>query len=263
MLKRELRINFKAFLIWLSILNIIFLVVFLIYPSLFSADNSYKIDELMKMFPSEILTAFNMDITSISTAYGWLKSEGMIFILLISGCYAGLLGSQIVLKEESEKTIEYLYALPVTRNQILKAKIIAGALYICLLVMCSSLFNYLILVFQQPIEISQYLALTLSPLGTSYIFYCLCLFISTLTHKTKKISGIALALVMISYFLQMIANISNQASFFQYFSIFTIADTRNIVTHGMIDPIKILIAVFICIICLSLTVWQYNRKELI
>lgn len=263
MLKRELKINFKTFLIWLSILNVIFLVVFLVYPSLFSADSSNTIDELMKMFPSEILVAFNMDITSISTSYGWLKSEGMIFILLISGCYAGLLGSQIVLKEENEKTIEYLYALPVTRNQILKAKILAGVIYICLLVMGSSLFNYIILAFQQQIDISQYLALSLSPLWTSAIFYFLCLFISTLTHKTKKISGIALALVMISYFLQMLANISDQAAFFQYFSIFTIADTRNIITQGMIDPLKIIIAVFICLICLTLTLWQYNRKELI
>lgn len=263
MLKRELKINFKNFLIWSAVLNILFLIVFLIYPSLFSAESSYRIDELMKIFPPEILAAFNMDISSISSSYGWLKSEGMIFILIISGCYAGRMGSQIVLKEESEKTIEYLYSLPVTRNQILKAKIIAGALYICLLVISSSLFNYIILIFQQRIEIFQYLTLSLSPLLTSAIFYCLCLFISTLTHKVKKVSGISLALVLISYFVQMLANISNQAAFFQYFSIFSIADTRNIITQGMIDPLKILIAVFICIVCLSLTLYQYNKKELI
>ena len=34
-------------------------------------------------FVEEILKAFNMDISSLDSAYGWLKSEGFIFILLL------------------------------------------------------------------------------------------------------------------------------------------------------------------------------------
>ena len=91
MFKREMKINLKSFLIWTAILIGLFLVVFLVYPSIISSENIEMIDTMMKIFPEEMLKAFNMDISSIDTAFGWLKSEGFVFILLITGIYSGIL----------------------------------------------------------------------------------------------------------------------------------------------------------------------------
>ena len=122
MFSRELKINFKAFLIWTLVAMMLYLVVFLVYPSIINGEEVESLNEMMKAFPEDILKAFNMDIASIDSAYGWLKSEGFVFILLIIGCYAGILGSNILLKEESDKTIEYLGALPIKRNRIITNK---------------------------------------------------------------------------------------------------------------------------------------------
>ena len=54
MLKREMKVNFKSFLIWLLVLICIFLMVFLVYPSIINSDNIKMMDEMMKMFPSQI-----------------------------------------------------------------------------------------------------------------------------------------------------------------------------------------------------------------
>ena len=118
MFSRELKINFKNFLIWSIATVVLFGVVFLVYPSIINGPEVESLNEMMKAFPEDILKAFNMDISSIDSVYGWLKSEGFVFILLIAGCYAGLLGSNILLKEESDKTIEYLGTLPVKRTKI-------------------------------------------------------------------------------------------------------------------------------------------------
>ena len=83
MTKRELKYNLKSFLIWTIIVSALFLVVFLVYPSISNSENIKMMDEMMKMFPEDLLKAFNMDIATIDTAYGWLKSEGFIMILLI------------------------------------------------------------------------------------------------------------------------------------------------------------------------------------
>ena len=99
MFKRELKINLKSFIIWTSILIGLFLVVFLIYPSIINSANMEMIDEMMKIFPEEMLKAFNMDISTIDSAFGWLKTEGFVFVLLITGVYSGILGSNILLKE--------------------------------------------------------------------------------------------------------------------------------------------------------------------
>ena len=102
-------------------------------------------DEMMKMFPEEILKAFNMDISSIDTVFGWLKTEGFVFVLLITGIYSGLSGTQILLKEESDKTIEYLNSLPVSRNKIVLSKISCALIYIVLMVLVVGIFNYVAL----------------------------------------------------------------------------------------------------------------------
>lgn len=74
MFKREMKINFKSFVIWTAILIGLFLVVFLVYPSIIDSENVEMIDTMMKIFPEEMLKSFNMDISSIDTALGWLKS---------------------------------------------------------------------------------------------------------------------------------------------------------------------------------------------
>ena len=39
MFKREMKINFKSFVIWTAILIGLFLVVFLVYPSIIDSEN--------------------------------------------------------------------------------------------------------------------------------------------------------------------------------------------------------------------------------
>ena len=118
MIKREFKINLKSFLIWTGILVLMFLVVYLIYPYIITSESIDQMNDMMKMFPEEVLKAFNIDIANIDTAYGWFKTEGFTFVLLIIGIYSSILGSNIVLKEESDKTIEYLESLPIKRSKI-------------------------------------------------------------------------------------------------------------------------------------------------
>ena len=48
MFKREMKVNFKSFLIWLLILIALFLVVFVIYPSIINGENAQMMEEMMK-----------------------------------------------------------------------------------------------------------------------------------------------------------------------------------------------------------------------
>lgn len=258
-----MKINFKSFLIWLSILIAIFAVVFAIYPSITSSDNIKMMDEMLKMFPAEVIKAFNMDISSIDSAFGWLKSEGFVFILLITGCYSGILGANIILKEESDKTIEYLNSLPVKRSSIALNKIFAGLLYIFSLVIALSIFNFIGLSLSGDFDKRQYLLLSITPLFSSTVIYFLCMFISTFTHKTKKMLGISLGIVLTSYVLQILASLAESTKFLKCFSVFTLADIRSVVVKSALDPAIILLSVGLSALLLVLTLIRYNKKELI
>ena len=263
MFKREMKVNIKNFIIWLSILIALFLVVFLIYPSIIDSDNIKMIDEMMSVFPEEILKAFNMDLSSIESAYGWLKSEGFVFVLLIVGCYSGILGSNILLKEESDKTIEYLNSIPVKRTNIVLQKVLSGLIYITLIVISLGIFNYIGLSLSGDFDKKQYILLSITPLFPSIVIFFLCLFLSTYTHKTKKMFGISLGIVLISYVLQMLSTISTKVEFLKYLSVFTLADIRNVIADISINPIMIFISIILSILFLSLTIINYNKKELI
>lgn len=263
MFKRELKINFKNFIIWTSILIVLFLVVFLVYPSIITSENIKMMDEMMKMFPEEMLKAFNMDITSIDSAFGWLKTEGFIFVLLITGIYSGILGSNILLKEENDKTIEYLNSLPIKRINIVSNKIICGIIYIISMVLIVALFNFIGLSLSGDFDKKSYLLLSITPIFSSIVIFALCLFISTFTHKTKKTLGISLGIVFISYFLQIISELNEKTEFLKYLSIFTLADIRNVIINVAINPVLVVISLLITLLFIILTIVHYNKKELV
>ena len=263
MIKREFKVNLKSFIIWSLILLIMFFVVYLIYPYFITYDSMKDLDEMMKTFPPELLKAFNMDMSSISTAYGWYKTEGLMFVLLIFGFYSANLGGTILLKEESDKTIEYLDSLPIKRNKIVTDKIIVGISYILLMTIIFGLFNYISLSIIGDFDHKQFLLLSIIPLLISLPLFSINIFISTYMHKTKKTVGISLGMVFIFYVFNVLSELTKEVEFMKYFSIYTLADVRNVISNVEINPIMIIISLLITVIFITGTYIKYNKKELV
>lgn len=263
MFKKELKSNLKSFILWTIVLIAVYLLVYLMYPSIIKSGNIQQIDEMMKLFPDEILKAFNMDISSLDSAYGWLKSEGFIFILLITGCYASIMGSNILLKEENDKTIEYLNTLPVTRTKIVTSKILCALTYVISMIIILSIFNYIGLSISGDFDKKQYILLSITPLFSSLVIFSVCLFLSTFTHKTKNTIGISLGIVFASYFLQILSELSDKVEFLKYITPFTLADVRNVITDITINPINVILSLLLTIIFIILSIYNYNKKELV
>ena len=263
MIKRELKVNLKSFLIWLIVLISIFGLVFVMYPSIMNSENIKNMEELIKIFPEEVLRLFNMDISSLTSAFGWLKTEGFVFILLITGMYSSILGSNILLKEESDKTIEYLYSKPISRNKIIISKIIAGLIYICLLILGILFFNLICLSLIETFDLKLFLLLSLSPFLVCIPLFFISMFISCFFNKTKKMFGISICLVFISYFLMILSNLGDQINFFKYFSIYSLGDSRYIILNNNIPILNIILSMFIVIIFIFGIYKIYNRKELV
>ena len=263
MIKREFKVNLKSFIIWLSVLVILFLVVYLIYPYFITDETRKSMDELMKVFPPELLKAFNMDMASIETAYGWVKTEGFMFVLLAVGFYSSILGGNILLKEENDKTIEYLGSLPIKRSKIITNKIIVSIVYIISMVLIFGIFNYIALLISDTFESKEFILLSITPIFIGLPLFAINLFISTFLHKTKKVVGITLGMVFIFYVLNVLSEISTNAEFLKYFSIYTLADVRNVIANCSINMINVFLSLSITAIFILFTYVRYNKKELI
>lgn len=263
MLKRELKINFKSFIIWISILIGLFLFVYLLYPSIISNGNLGQIDEMMKLFPEEVLKSFNLDIAIMDSAFGWIKSEGWIFVLLLMGVYSSLLGGTILLKEESDKTIEYLGCLPVSRKQIVLSKTLCGYIYIFIMNIIFFIFNLIALKLSGDFDIKVFILLSITPLLSSTVLYSLSLFISTFMRKTKKITAICLGITFASYLLNIFSTISTQVDFLKYLSVFTLCDIRNVILNEKINILMLIITIILNLVFVKLSEYKYQRKEFV
>ena len=54
MLRREFKVNFKSFIIWLIVLLAIFLLVYLMYPYIINIEYVAILNEMMEVFPKEM-----------------------------------------------------------------------------------------------------------------------------------------------------------------------------------------------------------------
>ena len=263
MFKREMKVNFKNFVIWTSILIVLFLVVFLVYPSIVTSDNIKAMDEMIKVFPDEVLKAFNMDISSIETAFGWLKTEGFVFVLLITGIYSAILGSTILLKEENDKTIEYLNGLPIKRKTIVLSKIFSSVLYILLMISILGIFNFIGLSLSGEFDKKVYLLLSITPVFSSIVIFSICLFFSTFAIRSKKMLGLSFGIVLASYFLSILSEISESVEFLKYVSVFTLADIRNVISNVSINLFIVCLSLGITLFFCILSIIKYEKKDLV
>lgn len=263
MFRRELRINFRSALVWFMVLAGLFAVVILAYPHIIDTENMSMMKDMMALFPEELLKAFNMDIALIDTAFGWVKSEGFVMILLIVACYSAVLGSTILLKEESDKTIEYLHSLPISRLRIAVSKMLAGLIYIVAIVVLLGVVNFVCLLVAGEFDYLQFILLSLTPLFPSVVIYFICMFISTFTHKSKHMLGVSLGVTFVSYLLNVISTISESVEMLKYLSVFTLADVRNVMANITLNPVIVTITIVLCGIFVVATLLRYNHKELV
>ena len=263
MLKREFKINLKSLIVWTSIVALMLIMVFCVYPYMDTEGAITKIDEMMEMFPKEVLEAFNMDAFSLSTVFGWIKTEGYIFIILLGSIYSALLGSSILSNEEKYKTIEFLASKPVKRKDIVTSKIICMVTHIFLFNLLVFLVQLIGLSLSNELEIGLLLKMSISPLLLYYIMAFLTLAISTMLKSSKRTTAVALLISFIPYMFQLVGTISDKVSILRKISFYEFISLRYLVDKGHINYIYLGIGLFIIIVSIFLTYKAYDKKELV
>lgn len=261
MLKREFKINFKGLIIWTIILLSVYILVFAIYPSIMNEETKEGMNQMIQSMPPEMLASFNMDIAGMETAYGWFKTEGYMFLTLIGGLYSSILGATILLKEESDKTIEFLYSKPVSRNKIVTSKIICGVINLFLFTLVITIVNGISLFKTEDFNIKEFLMISIIPILLYYLLFFIMMFISTFFKKTKKSMSIGIGIVFISYFMQIIGNMGENVEIIKNISLFEFASSRYIILNNAIDMKYLWLGLLIILITTVATYWRYNLKE--
>ncbi len=124
--KREIKANFKAFLIW-TISTV--LVTYLSFWEYATIGESTDYDAMFSTIPEVAQLMFGLTDLGMNDIIGYY---GLIFyyIVFIGVAYAFILGNNIMQKELDDKTSEFLFTKPITRRDILVGKMLSSAVII-------------------------------------------------------------------------------------------------------------------------------------
>lgn len=258
LLKHELKQGKVSLMIWTAVIAFMLAVCILIYPEM-----AGQMDELSGMFSDmgSFSAAFGMDRINFGEFMGFFGVECGNVLGLGGAFFAALLGISALAKEEKEHTAEFLLTHPVRRWNVVAEKLLAVLLQIVILnlvvVGVTALSTRLI---GETPELKTmallFLAYFLLQIETAAICFGISAFLS------RGSLGIGLGMAAVFYFLNIVANLSEDAEFLKYITPFGYTESAGIITDGRISVQYLSVGVIFAVIGIAAAFFRYSKKDI-
>ncbi|GAA0123589.1 MAG: ABC transporter permease subunit [Clostridium argentinense] len=258
---REMKANRKSLIIW-CIGVILMVAAGMTKYEVVSSSGQYMNDIISSM-PKSLQVMFGIASFDLSKASGFY---GVIFsyLVLMAAIHASMLGSNIISKEERDKTAEFLMVKPVSRNKVVTSKLLAAFLNIVIfnaitLISSITIVNYYaknekithdIIILMIGMFILQLMFLTI---GTG---------IAAINKNPKIAVTTSTAILLITFILSMIVDINSNLEGLKYIIPFKYYEAKNLMFGGGFDPIFLTISFIIIGVLLYITYVFYRKRDL-
>jgi len=173
-------------------------------------------------------------------------------------------GSDIISKEERDKTVEFSLTLPVTRSRVVTAKIFAAVVNcIALLLITWGAALAGAAQYQPDNEFYNFLRLSMLALFImQMIFLAVGIFLGCAMKQYKRASSVAVSLLLGTYFMSVISGLNENLEFLKYFSPFKYFDAGNLLHESKIDLTFVWISAGIIAVSMVGAYLTYARRDL-
>lgn len=260
--KREFNRSLKSLIIWSLALGGLILLMLSLFPQM--AEQQQDVDKLLEVYPESIKQAFGMDELNLGTLIGFYGIEVYMVTTLLGSIYASILASSILAKEENEKTIEFLLSKPITRSQIVTQKLLAVVVNIFILNGVSIITSLIGFQFAKDSDIPEktFMLLVIATILLHLTFASISFMFSSMMTKTRNTLSISLGVVLITYFINVIAGISEDLEMLKYITPFKYVDSADIINNNAIEPLYIFLMSAIIVISILVTYVVYRKKDI-
>jgi len=257
---RELRAHLKSLLIWGVILA--FLIIIAVAKFAGFVDNPEML-ALIDAIPPAMLQALDMNAFNLTTLSGFY---GLMFLYfsLVGAMAAVMWGSNIIAKEERDRTVEFSLVLPVSRSRLVAAKALAGLVCCVLLMFITWGFSLIAVQSYQPeSEFYAFLALEMiAMLFIEVIFLAVGLLLGCALPYHKRTSSLAVGVLLLTYILSIVIDLNEKMAFLRYFTPFKYFTASEILSTGRFEGLSIVLTIGITTLCLAVAFWAYKRRDL-
>lgn len=257
---RELRANLKSLLIWSVIITLLIMVAVAKFAA-FAGDPAML--AMLDSMPPAMLDALNMRAFNLTTLSGFY---GLMFVYfgLMGAMAAAMWGSDIISKEERDKTVEFALVLPVSRSRVVTAKALAALVNCILFVLITWAVSLVAVQSYEPDQaFLDFLALEMQAmLMIELIFLAVGLLLGCAMKQYKHSGATAVAIILVTYFMGMAAGMHEKLDFLKYFTPFKYFDAGELFRSGQMEGTYLLISTATIGVCVAAAYWIYNRRDL-
>jgi len=226
------------------------------------AKDAAQMQKLLKGYPEAVRKAIGLDISLITSFLGFY-SFTFLYVMLCAAIQAMNLGTSLLSMEIREKTADFLLTKPVTRRQILTAKLLAG--------LTSLLFTNIFFVGTASITASVlveeayskkiFLLLSLTVVLVQLMFMALGVLVSVVVPKIKSVLSISLGTVFGLFVINLFGSIIGDEAL-RYITPFRYYDTMYIIKNGTYEIPFVLTEIAFIAAATTASYVLYARKDI-
>ena len=256
--KQELRSQKTPIAIWSLSIGLLIAVCVIMYP-----DMKSQMDDVNQMFSSmgNFTSAFGMDQLNFGTLVGFYAVEAGNIIGIGGAFFAAITAVTALMKEEKDRTAEFLLTHPVSRTRVITEKLLSVFSIIIILNVIIFLCTVLsILYIKEDIFWKELLLFTLAHLLLQLEIAGICFGISA--FLTKSGIGIGIGIAALMYFLNIVANISEDAKALKYITPFGFTEGSDIINDQKIETKYLIPGMILMVIGIITAYVKYTRKDI-
>ncbi|HBZ03614.1 MAG TPA: ABC transporter permease [Lachnospiraceae bacterium] len=256
--KQELKSQKLTITIWSLAIGLLVATCVLMYP-----DMQSQMSDVNEMFSSmgNFTAAFGMDQLNFGTLIGFYAVEGGNMLGIGGSFFAAIIGICALMKEEKERTAEFLLTHPVSRIKVVTEKLastFAIIIIMNLVVLICSICS--IIIIDEKIFWEELLLFHGAYLLMQFEISGICFGISAFIRKAGMGIGIGIAGLM--YLLNIVANISEDAKFLKYITPFGYTEGSDIINTKDINTDYLIPGMIIMVVCILIGYMKYTRKDI-
>ncbi len=256
----ELKANLRSLFFW-SLFALMFVYMGISKFSAFAAD-----PETMKVLasvPDQVMKVLQMNAFNLTTLSGFFGVMYLYFALMVS-IFAVMLGNGIIAKEERDKTVEFSLTMPITRAKLITGKVLAALVHCVLFVV---IIWGLTIVLSQPYnpdqEFFDFIRLGMvALLMLEVIFLAFGVLLGAAMKDYKRSGSVAVSLLLVTYILSVIADLSENFDFLKYFTPFKYFNPLLMLTESRFEMLYIWLSAGIVVVSLAAAYISYQKRDL-
>lgn len=254
-----MKANRKSLIIWC--IGVVFMVAsgMAKYSSLEGTGQS--MNALMADMPKSLQAIMGTGSLDLSTPIGYF---GVLFFYLavMAAIHAAMLGSNILAKEERDKTVEFLLVKPISRTKMITSKLLAALVNILIfnLVTFASSAGMVQKYAEGEDIMGDIILLMVGMFILQLIFLVIGTAIAAVLKNAKKATSLATGILLLLFILSVAVDLNEKLEGLKFLTPFKYYDAKLVLEEGGFEPLYLVLS-FLLLAVLTIVTFVFYRKK--